>query len=535
MISESLVELSRWQFALTALYHFLFVPLTLGLAFLLAIMETVYVVTGKQIYQDMVKFWGKLFGINFALGVTTGLTMEFQFGTNWAYYSHYVGDIFGAPLAIEGLVAFFLESTFVGLFFFGWDRLSKYQHLTVTWLVAFGSNFSALWILIANGWMQNPLGAEFNIDTMRMEMQDFALVLFNPVAQVKFVHTVMGGYVAGALFVLGISAFYLLKKRDVAFAKRSFTVASVFGMCAVLGVMLLGDESGYEMGDVQKYKLAAIEAEWETQEAPASFTLFGIPNQETQQTDFAIKIPYVLGLIATRSTTEQVTGLKDIVAQHEQRIVNGIQAVTALTAIRSGNDTPEARAVFEQHKQDLGYGMLMHRYVADPARSTPEQIHQAAIDSIPSVMPLFFAFRLMVACGIAMFVLLIAALWICYTRRYTQYTWLLRACLCAIPLPWLAIESGWFVAEFGRQPWAIGEILPTFMATSSLTARDLWISLVGFITVYSALLVVEMWLMFRFARLGPSSLHTGRYHLENQRLEADDASPAPVTTTTKLA
>ncbi len=233
MITAEIVDLSRLQFAITALYHFLFVPLTLGLSFMLAIMESVYVMTGKQIYRDMTKFWGKLFGINFALGVTTGLTMEFEFGTNWAYYSHYVGDVFGAPLAIEGLMAFFLESTFVGLFFFGWERLSKVKHLLVTWLVALGSNLSALWILVANGWMQNPVGSEFNYQTMRMEMTSFAEVFFNPVAQVKFVHTASGGYVTAALFVLGISAYYLLKGRDLAFARRSFAIASAFGLAAI--------------------------------------------------------------------------------------------------------------------------------------------------------------------------------------------------------------------------------------------------------------------------------------------------------------
>ncbi|MFN3785913.1 MAG: cytochrome ubiquinol oxidase subunit I, partial [Thiothrix sp.] len=238
MIAESVIELSRWQFAITALYHFLFVPLTLGLTFMLAIMESVYVMTGKQVYKDMVKFWGKLFGINFALGVTTGLTMEFQFGTNWAYYAHYVGDIFGAPLAIEGLMAFFLESTFVGLFFFGWERLSKQAHLLVTWLMAIGTNLSALWILIANGWMQNPVGGEFNYETMRMEMVDFAAVLFNPVAQVKFVHTVAAGYVTGAMFVLSISAWYILKGRDLGFARRSFAVAAGFGFAAILSVIV---------------------------------------------------------------------------------------------------------------------------------------------------------------------------------------------------------------------------------------------------------------------------------------------------------
>lgn len=250
--------------------------------------------TGKQIYKDMTKFWGKLFGINFALGVATGLTMEFQFGTNWSYYSHYVGDIFGAPLAIEALVAFFLESTFVGLFFFGWDRLSKRQHLCVTWLVAIGSNFSALWILVANGWMQHPVGAEFNFETMRMEMVSFAEVVLNPVAQVKFVHTVASGYTTGAMFVLGISSYYLLKGRDVAFARRSFAIAASFGMAAILSTIVLGDESGYELGDVQKVKLAAIEAEWHTEPAPAAFTAFGIPNQETMETDYAVKIPYVM-------------------------------------------------------------------------------------------------------------------------------------------------------------------------------------------------------------------------------------------------
>ena len=248
------VELSRLQFALTAMYHFLFVPLTLGMTFLLAIMESVYVMTGKEIYRDMTKFWGKLFGINFALGVTTGLTMEFQFGTNWSYYSHYVGDIFGAPLAIEGLMAFFLESTLVGMFFFGWDRLSKVQHLVVTWLTALGTNLSALWILIANGWMQNPVGAEFNYVTMRMEMSSFTDVLFNPVAQVKFVHTVSAGYTTGAMFVLAISAWYMLKGRDLAFARRSFAIAAAFGLASAASVIVLGDESGYELGDVQRVK-----------------------------------------------------------------------------------------------------------------------------------------------------------------------------------------------------------------------------------------------------------------------------------------
>src|ERR1700743_1592898 len=295
-----LVELSRLQFAITALYHFIFVPLALGLSILLGIMETVYVMTGKPIWRDMVKFWGVLFGINFAMGVATGVTMEFQFGTNWAYYSHYVGDVFGAPLAIEGLMAFFLEATFIGLFFFGWDKLTKLQHLFVTWLVALGSNLSALWILIANGWMQFPVGAKFNPDTMRMEVTDFAEVLFNPGAQAKFVHTVSAGYVTGSMFVLSISAFYLLKGRHIELAKRSMTVAASFGLAAALSVVVLGDESGYTAGENQKMKIAAIEAMWDSEPAPASFTVFGIPDLANRRTDYAIKVPWMLGLIATR-------------------------------------------------------------------------------------------------------------------------------------------------------------------------------------------------------------------------------------------
>ena len=385
MISESLVDLSRLQFAITALYHFLFVPLTLGLSFILAIMESAYVMTGKQVYQDMVKFWGKLFGINFALGVTTGLTMEFQFGTNWAYYSHYVGDIFGAPLAIEGLMAFFLESTFIGLFFFGWDRLTRLQHLMVTWLVALGSNLSALWILIANGWMQNPVGAEFNYNTMRMEMTSFADVIFNPVAQVKFVHTVSAGYVTGAMFVLGVSSYYLLKKRDLPFARRSFAIASSFGMAAILSVILLGDESGYEIGDVQKTKLAAIEAEWETHPAPAAFTLFGIPNEETMETDYAVRIPWVLGLIATRSTDEEVVGIKDLLVEHEERVRNGIGAYQLFTQLKAGDESPATMAAFDAVKHDLGYGLLLKKYTPTVTNATEEQIKSAARDTIPGV------------------------------------------------------------------------------------------------------------------------------------------------------
>ncbi|WP_196479653.1 cytochrome ubiquinol oxidase subunit I, partial [Xanthomonas translucens] len=275
MIDTTVVELSRLQFAMTAMYHFLFVPLTLGLSFMIAIMESVFVMTRKEVWRRMALFWGMLFGINFAMGVATGIVMEFQFGMNWSYYSHYVGDIFGAPLAIEGLMAFFLEATFIGLFFFGWNTLPPVKHLMVTWLMALGTNLSAVWILIANGWMQNPTGAVFNPDTMRMEVADFMAVVFNPVAQAKFVHTVSAGYVTGAVFVMSISALFLLRGTHRDIARRSFAVAAAFGLASSLSVVVLGDESGYAANEHQKMKLAAIEAMWETEQAPADFTAFG--------------------------------------------------------------------------------------------------------------------------------------------------------------------------------------------------------------------------------------------------------------------
>lgn len=521
--SAEVVDLSRLQFGATALYHFLFVPLTLGLSWILVIMESVYVMTGNQIYKDMTKFWGKLFGINFAMGVTTGITLEFQFGTNWAYYSHYVGDIFGAPLAIEGLMAFFLESTFVGLFFFGWDKLSKEKHLMVTFLVALGSNLSALWILIANGWMQNPVGAEFNYETMRMEMTDFSALIFNPVAQVKFVHTVAAGYTAASMFVLGISSWYLLKKRDVGFALRSIAVASGFGLASILSVIVLGDESGYTTGEVQKVKLAAIEAEWHTEPAPAAFTVFGLPNQTESRTDYAIKVPYLLGLIATRSLDEEVTGLIDIRNENEVRIRNGMQSYADLLRLKSGDKSEASIGAFEKSKQDLGFGLLLKKYTSNVTDATEVQIKQAAADTIPNVFTLFWSFRVMVAMGVLMLFIFVASFYFTARRTIGKQRWLLRLALYAIPAPWIAAEAGWIVAEMGRQPWTISGILPTHLSTSSLTASDLYFSLAGFMGFYTLLLVVEIFLMFKYARLGPSSLHTGRYFFERNPLEVNHA------------
>ena len=511
MITQEVVDLSRLQFAATAFYHFLFVPLTLGLSFLLAIMETVFVMTGKEVYRDMTKFWGKLFGINFALGVTTGITMEFQFGTNWAYYSHYVGDIFGAPLAIEGLMAFFLESNFIGLFFFGWNKLSRRRHLLITYLTAIGSNLSAVWILIANGWMQNPVGSQFSYVTMRMEMTSFKELVFNPAAQAKFVHTVSAGYVTGSMFVLGISAWYMLKGRDMEFAKRSFRIAAAFGFASAMSVIVLGDESGYAVTEHQQTKLAALEGMWKTEPAPASFTLFAIPDDEKRENAAEIKIPYALGLIATRSANTQIPGIDELEAQAAERIKSGIVAVKALERLRAKTADDATKASFEEHKADLGYGLLLKKYTADVSLATPEMIAQAARNSIPRVAPMFWTFRIMVALGFSFLALFALSFWFSAKNTFQEKRWLLRWAVWFIPLPWIASEMGWFVAEYGRQPWTIFGILPTNLSTSTISVNSLYGSLAGFMFFYTGLLVVEMYLMFKYARLGPASLGTGRY------------------------
>ena len=502
-MSDTLIELSRWQFALTAMFHFIFVPLTLGLSFLLAIMESVYVMTGKEIYKQMTQFWGKLFGINFAIGVATGLTMEFQFGMNWSYYSHYVGDIFGAPLAIEGLMAFFLESTFVGLFFFGWDKMSKVKHLMATWLVAIGSNFSALWILIANGWMQYPVGAEFNFEAMRMEMTSFAEVIFNPVAQVKFVHTVSAGYVTGAMFVLAISSYYLLNHKHIAFARRSFAIAASFGLASTLSVIVLGDESGYELGDVQKVKLAAVEAEYETHPAPAPFTVFGIPNDDKQETEYALQIPWAMGIIATRSLTEEVKGIKDLKEDNRERILSGIKAYEVLDDVRNGTATAEQRAAFDANKDSLGYAMLLEPFTENVSNPSDAALQQAVDYSIPPVAPLFWSFRLMVAAGFIMLALFVCAFYYSTKHKITKPRWLLKSALYGLPLPWIACEAGWFVAEYGRQPWSIAEVLPVHTSVSNLAVSDVVITLVAYSAFYPGMFIIGFYLMKKFAKKGP--------------------------------
>ena len=506
LVDPEVVTLSRLQFALTALYHFLFVPLTLGLVWILAIMESVYVMTRREVWKRMTQFWGVLFGINFAMGVATGITMEFQFGMNWAYYAHYVGDVFGTPLAIEGLMAFFLEGTLIGVFFMGWTRISPVKHLLVTWFLALATSLSALWILVANAWMQNPVGSAFNAETMRMEVTSFAEVFFNPVAQAKFVHTVSAGYVLGAMFVLSISAWYLLRGRNVDFAKRSMTVAASFGLAAALSVVVLGDESGYAVSENQKMKMAAIEAMWETEPAPASFTVFGIPDVQNRTTHYALQIPWVMGLIGTRSIDKPIPGINNLVEETKDKIGNGLQAYDAMLVLREDKDNAQAKAILAAHDKDLGYALLLKHFVEDPRKATPADVQKAAESTIPNVPVLFWSFRIMVACGFYFIALFAYSFWLASKRRLDQKRWYLKLALWSLPLPWVAAELGWIVAEYGRQPWAIEGILPTSLGVSSVSAGQVWTSLAGFVLFYTVLAVIDVVLMVKFARKGPDGL-----------------------------
>lgn len=508
------VELARWQFGVAASYHFLFVPLTLGLAWILFAMEWMYVRSGNEVYKDMTRFWGKLFGINFAMGVLTGLTLEFQFGTNWAYYSQYVGDIFGTPLAIEGFVAFMLESSFLGLFFFGWNKLSKRQHLLATFFLALGSSLSALLILVANGYMQHPVGAYFDFQHVRMQTQSLWQLFMNPIAQVAFVHTVVAGFTTGALFVLGISSFYLLRGRDLAFAKRSFAIAAGFGLVACIFLIYMGDQNGLAVAKYQPAKLAAMEGEWETQKAPAAFNVIAFPNQKEMKNTGVIQIPEALGLVITHSTNTTIPGAKEIIARNEKRIKRGQQAYLYLEKLRNGDKTPQTIAKFKQYQADLGYGLLLARYNSDMSKVTPAQIHQAAVSTIPNVASTFWTFRVMVGLGFLMFFTLLMAFAGVVTGKVWKWAWLQRWALYTIPFPWIASICGWFVTEHGRQPWTIYGVLPTDLSASSIASADLVGSFIVFVLFYTLLFFVELYLMFKYARLGPSSLQLGKYHFE---------------------
>ena len=507
MVDLGLVDLSRLQFAMTAMYHFLFVPLTMGLAILLVIMEAVYVMTGRDIWRDMTKFWGKLFAINFAMGVATGITLEFQFGTNWAYYSHYVGDVFGTPLAIEGLMAFFLESTFVGLFLFGWDKMSKVGHLFATFLMAAGSNLSALWILIANAWMNYPVGASFNPESMRMEVDSIYQIMVSTVAQAKFIHTVSAAYITGAVFVLSISCYYLLKRKHVEFAKRSIIVATSFGFLSALSVVVLGDESGYLDGQEQQMKMAAIEAMWETEAPPASFTVFGIPDQKNMKTDYAIRIPYMMGIRGTRSLDKKIPGIKELVEKAKGEIREGLVQYKVLHRLRMGYSTDREgdKQFIRNNFEYIGFALLLKKYRDDILLATDSDIEKAALDTVPGVLPIFFSFRIMVACGFYFILLFATAFYYMNIRRQFNKVWLLRICVLTLPLPWIAAELGWIVAEYGRQPWVIYGILPTFMGVSSISKASVIGSFIGFLILYSSLLAVDLYLITKYAKIGPVS------------------------------
>jgi cytochrome d ubiquinol oxidase subunit I len=513
LIDPNVVDLSRLQFALTALYHFLFVPLTLGMTFILAAMETVYVITGKEIYKEMTHFWGKLFGINFAIGVATGLTMEFEFGTNWSMYSHFVGDVFGTPLAIEGLMAFFMESTFIGLMFFGWDRLSKPAHLAVTYIVALASNLSALWILVANGFMQDPKGASFDPVTMRMQFNSFLNLVFSEDAQAKFVHTSIAGFVTGSLFVMGVSAFYILRKRHLELAARSFRMASIFGIISTLAVVTLGDALGRLDYLVQPTKIAAIEGLWkdsnaDTSAAAAPWLVFALPNDATQSNSFEIGVPYVLTPLITHSVDTPIPGLLTLEQQAGPHILNGIKAINALQAYGVTHSASDL-AAFQANEQDMGYGFLAQRNAPnqDLTQITPDNqqavVAQTEKDIVPNVFVTFWSFRIMMFLGFYFTALFAFAAYFSLTNKLEKHPLLLKLSVWSIPLPILACEFGWITAEAGRQPWSVYGFLPTFQAASSHAFGYMVFSLIGFALLYSTFIAAELYLMFKFARLGP--------------------------------
>lgn len=498
------VDLSRLQFGLTALYHFLFVPLTLGLSFIVAIMESIYVRTGSEQWLKITHFWLKLFGINFAIGVATGIIMEFEFGTNWANYSWFVGDIFGAPLAIEGLLAFFLEATFFAVMFFGWGKVSKGFHLLSSWLVAIGSNLSAMWILIANGWMQYPVGMSFNPDTARMEMDSFLEVALNPFGIVKFLHTVTSGYVISALFVLGISAWFLLKGRHFEMAKKSMVVAASFGIISSGFLLLSGDESAYLVAKHQPMKLAAMEGLYRGEERQG-LVAFGILNPDKKPGDenrvflADIEVPYMLSLLAKRNVNEFVPGIDQLVFGDKERGVMGVgekmlYGAMALDALKefkkakSQNDKEamqKAKAELDENWQYIGYGYL----------KKPE-------DAVPPVATTFYAFHIMVGLGTLFVGLFFVVLYLSMANRIEKFKKILMLCVACIPLGYLAAEAGWVVAEVGRQPWAVQDLLPVGVAATKLASTSVSTSIMLFVLLFTTLLIAEIRIMLSAIKKG---------------------------------
>ncbi|MBN2681691.1 MAG: cytochrome ubiquinol oxidase subunit I [Bacteroidales bacterium] len=507
----SLVDWSRAQFALTAMYHWIFVPLTLGLAFIVAIMETIYVRTGNEEWKRLTKFWMTLFGINFAIGVATGIILEFEFGTNWSNYSWLVGDIFGAPLAVEGIMAFFLESTFIAVMFFGWNKVSKKFHLVSTWLVAIGSNLSALWILVANGWMQSPVGMRFNPDTARSEMENFWDVLFSPVAINKFLHTISSGYVVGSLFVVGISAWYILKGRHILFAKRSMIIAAIFGLISSIFIALTGDGSAYQVGKVQPMKLAAMEGLYEGEEG-TDLVVFGImnggkqitPDKEKQKENddylFAIKIPKMLSLLTARDANAFVPGINDLLYGNEEYGIESTESKMAKgkIAIKALYDYKEAkkngdlvaaedyRKTLEENYSYFGYGFF----------ETPEE-------AVPPINLTFYSFHIMVGLGFFFIGFLMLIIWLNLKNKIEKQKLILRLAVPTIFLGYLASMLGWIVAEVGRQPWAIQDILPVKMATSHISTSSVQITFWLFAALFTVLLIAEVSIMLRQIKIGP--------------------------------
>lgn len=508
-MEEHLVDWSRAQFALTAIYHFLFVPLTLGLGFIVAIMETIYVRTNSQEWKKMTQFWMTLFAINFAIGVATGLIMEFEFGTNWANYSWFVGDIFGAPLAVEGILAFFMESTFFAVMFFGWNKVGKKFHLVSTWLVAIGSNLSALWILVANGWMQYPVGMTFNPDTVRNEMNNFWDVLFSPVAISKFLHTIGSGYVIASLFVVGISAWYLLKGRDTLFAKRSMIVGATFGLITSLFLTLSGDESAHQVALKQPVKLATMEGLYEGKEG-AGIVAIGLLNDKKTLTNdeeaysFEFEIPYALALLGYHDMNAYVPGLKDLVLGNEARgIISteekmqkgklAVQALEDYKKAKKSNDmikAMQAKEILEKNMKYFGYG-----HIKQPQ------------DVVPPIALTFYSFHIMVLLGGWFMVLFALVLYLVTKKDISDYRLVLQSALWSIPLGYIAAEAGWIVAEVGRQPWAIQDLMPVGIAATKIATTNVQISFWLFAFLFTLLLVAEIKIMTKQIKIGPNGGH----------------------------
>jgi cytochrome d ubiquinol oxidase subunit I len=501
----SLVDWSRAQFALTAIYHWFFVPLTLGLSFIIAFMETIYVRTGNEEWKKITKFWMTLFGINFAIGVATGIILEFEFGTNWSNYSWFVGDIFGAPLAVEGIMAFFLESTFIAVMFFGWNKVGKRFHLASTWLVAIGASLSALWILVANAWMQYPVGMHFNPDTARNEMVNFWEILFSPVAINKFLHTVQSGYVLAAVFVIGISSWYLLKKREVALAKRSMVVAGVFGLVMSVFIILTGDSSARLMARHQPVKFAAMENLYEGR-TNAPLVAFGIlqtdkldPTNKKENFIARFEIPDFLSYMAFLDANAYVPGITDqIHGNPAQQIMptslkmeKGKSAIAALRDYKTAkkqNDTAKADSALKILNENIHY--FGYGYLNDPH------------DAIPPIKLTFYSFRGMVGLGFWFVALFILTLIFTLRNRIENKKWFYIFAIVSIPLAYLATQMGWIVAEVGRQPWVIQDVMTTSAAVSHLQTSSVIVTFILFAVTFTILLIAEVMIMLKQIQKG---------------------------------